>query len=70
MITTYYKDFYGCTASIKDSMKSALLTVRTPSGQIVYKKRYKTAHGARIALGKQSDCWQFVSQSGKIRITL
>lgn len=70
MITTYYKDFYGCTASIKSDGNSALLTIRTHSGEIIYKKRYTTSHGARIALGKQSDSWKFVSQFGKIRIKL
>ena len=70
MITAFYRDFYGCTASIKTGREKALLTVRDPYGSIVYKKQYSTAHGARIALGKQSDSWQFVKQTGKTRIKL
>ena len=70
MIATYYRDFYGSTASIKQSANSALLTVRTSYGKIIHYKRYKTFKGARIALGRLSDCWEFVSQSGSGRIKL
>lgn len=71
MITTYYRDFYGCTASIKQGIRtSALLTVRTSSGQLICCKKYKTYKGARIALGKLSDGWQFVNQTGTTRIKL
>jgi len=72
MIVTYYRDFYGYTVSIKQRAADALLTVRTLLGKIVHYKQYKTAHGARIAIGKLSDSWHFVSmkQSGKTRIVL
>ena len=69
-ITTYCRGIYGCTASIKTSRESALLTVRDPYGQIVHRKRQKTSHGARIAMGKMSDGWDFVKQEGKTRIKL
>ena len=55
-ITYYYRDFYGCTASIhlrRD--KSCLLTMRLPNGDLYCQKTYSTWRGARIALGKMSE---------------
>ena len=70
MIATYYRGIYGCSASIKIGRESALLTVRNPYGEMIHRKRYKTSHGARIAMGKMSDGWDFVKQEGKARIKL
>ena len=72
MIISYWRDFYGCTASIKHNDNGAKLTIRTPSGELIKQKTYKTHRGAMIAMGKSSDGWHFISQksSGKIRIKL
>lgn len=71
-VVSYWKDFYGCTASIRHNDNGAKLTIRTPSGQLIKQKTYKTRQGAMIALGKSSDGWHFIKQtsSGKIRIKL
>ena len=60
---TYYRDPYGCTASIrtKKADQTATLTVRNPYGKLVHKKQYKTERGAKVALGKLSDGWLIVS---------
>ena len=72
MITTteLYKDFYGCTASVKHNDNGALLTIRTPFGKIVKKQKYATRKGAMIAMGRSSDCWRYagMQHAGKIRI--
>lgn len=72
MITTisYWKDFYGCTASIKHNENGADLTIRTHSGELIQKKHYTTLRGAKIAMGKSSDCWHFVSQKSTGTIKL
>ena len=71
-VISYWKDFYGCTASIKNNDHGVKLTIRTPSGELIKQKTYKTVRGAMIALGKSSDGWSFVKQtsSGKIQIKL
>ena len=71
-VVSYWKDFYGCTASIKHNDNGADLTIRTPSGELIHKKHYATLKGAKIAMGKSSDEWHFIKQtsSGKIQITL
>lgn len=54
-----YKDFYGCTASItvyRDGR--AKLVIRTPGNKYVTRGEYKTERGARIAMGRASDCWR------------
>ena len=57
--TTYYRDFYGCTASIKVNKDgTAKLTVCIYGKK--YPKVYKTEKGAKIALSKWSNCWQKV----------
>lgn len=54
----YYRDFYGCTASILTNRDGrAHLTIRLPNGSLFLGKTYSTYRGARIALGKTSDCW-------------
>lgn len=72
MITTteFYKDFYGCSASVKHNRNGATLTVRTPFNKLIKQQKYKTRRGALIALGKLSDCWKFTGMktSGKIKL--
>lgn len=67
-VTEFYRDFYGCTASVKHGKEGALLTVRTPSGRLVKKQSYRTRKGAMIALGRVSDGWTFngMEATGKI----
>ena len=70
MITVkeFYKDFYGCTASVKHNNNGAKLTIRTPSGELIKEQSYNTRKGAMIALGRASDGWKYVGMetSGKI----
>lgn len=72
MITTteFYRDFYGCTASVKHNDNRAILTVRTSSGGLVKKQEYRTRHGAMIALGRLSDCWKYAGMQieGKLKL--
>lgn len=59
-IKEYYKDFYGCTASIYRRPDDPVVTVTIydDRGRIVVSCRpYRTYRGAKIALGKMSDCW-------------
>jgi len=69
-VTEYYKDFYGCTASVKHSRKGAKLTIRTPSGQLVKQQSYQTRKGAMIALGRASDGWNFTGMESTGKIVL
>lgn len=56
MMTEYYRDPYGCTASIsKTSVGKYQLRICIPSGSCFFSKVYSTWRGARIALGKHSD---------------
>lgn len=69
-VSEYYKDFYGCTASVVHNNNGAVLTIRTESGQLVKKQKYATRRGAMIAMGKCSDGWRFVSMTGKGKLSL
>lgn len=54
----YYRDFYGCTASIRTHYDgSADLVIRTGRGGLVLRRTYSTERGARIAMGQYSDSW-------------
>ena len=58
IIKTYYRDPYGCTASIREEFKpyhEYLLRVCDGYGNLIHKKTYSTERGARIALGRLSD---------------
>lgn len=72
MITTteFYRDFYGCTASIKHNDDGAILVIRTSYGTLVKEKTYRTRLGAFIAMCKASDCWRFTGMetSGKLKL--
>ena len=53
-----YKDFYGCTATIHRWCGSYYLRVFDGYGHLVHRKAHTTRHGARIAMGRWSDCWE------------
>lgn len=53
-----YKDFYGCTASIHFRSGSYVLRICNAYGHMIHRKTYDTMTGARIAMGKWSDCWK------------
>lgn len=54
----YYRDFYGCTASIRTRYNGNVeLVIRTGLGGLVLRREYDTERGARIAMGQYSDCW-------------
>ena len=52
----YFRDPYGCTASIKQTSTGKWqLRICIQSGSCFYSKVYATYRGARIALGKCSE---------------
>ena len=61
-MTRYYKDIYGCTASITEDWTTYHLRVSNAYGQRILSKRYTTFRGARIAMGKMSDCWREIKE--------
>ena len=69
-VSEYYKDFYGCTASVVHNSNGAVLTIRTPSGQLIKKQKYATRRGAMIGMGKCSDGWRFVSMDSKGKLSI
>lgn len=52
----YYKDFYGCTASIK-SNRDGTYSYRVCNvwGKLVCKGQTRTERGAKIAIGQATD---------------
>lgn len=53
-----YKDFYGCHAAIfKYNDGSVRLTIRDNKGRRLFDKEYTTYKGAKVAMGRKSDCW-------------
>lgn len=59
---TYYRDSYGCTASITEHRDgTATLRVSDPYGKRVFRATFKSLRGAKISLGKQSDGWVIVN---------
>ena len=56
---TYYRDAYGCTASITEHRDgTATLRVCDPYGKQVFRATFTSAKGAKISLGRQSDGWR------------
>jgi hypothetical protein len=52
---TYYKDFYGCTASITDKADgTARLIIRLPNGKKVKDSTHKN-HNAALAAWRRFD---------------
>lgn len=63
-MTKYFRDFYGCTAAItghKDG--TATLKISDPHGHRVFRATFTSERGARISMGKQSDCWTEVKKA-------
>lgn len=55
---TYYKDSYGCTASITEHKDgTATLRISDPYGRKIFRATFTSVRGARISMGRQSDCW-------------
>ena len=56
-----FRDFYGCRATIvRRRDKTYNLVIRMSTGKLLYKSNYQTYKGARIGMGKWSDCWEKV----------
>lgn len=56
-----YKDFYGCSAYIRTTKGGgARLTIYSGT-HLIFAKNYQTYRGAKIAMGKQSDCWRRIA---------
>ena len=56
-----FKDFYGCHATIiRNRNQTYRLFIRSGTGKLLYRKTYETYKGARIGMGKWSDCWEKV----------
>ena len=53
----YYRDFYGCSASIRSTRNGYYLRVCDGYGRLCHKGCYKTERGARIAMARTGDCW-------------
>lgn len=54
-----FRDFYGCSATIiRKRNQTYSLTIRMGTGERLFQKTYSTYKGARIAMGKWSDCWE------------
>ena len=52
----YYRDFYGSTASIAIRKDGTAKLTMCYAGKRE-SKIYKSERGAKIAMGKASDCW-------------
>ena len=56
MMKEYYRDPYGCTASITHCKDGTFrLRISNPYGERFIQKYYDTHHGAMIALGRYSE---------------
>ena len=59
----YYKDFYGCTASIRLNRDgSATLKVSNAHGKPIYGKCYGSERAAQVAMGRIGDNWKLVTE--------
>jgi len=59
----YFKDFYGCTASIRINRDgSVTLKVADAHGKPVYGKCYGSETSAKRAMGRLGDCWKEVTR--------
>lgn len=56
----YYKDSYGCRASITLGRNGYRLWITDNYGITLWKRIYKTYRGAKSAMGRQSDSWKEV----------
>jgi hypothetical protein len=53
----FYKDFYGCTASIEEH-RDGSATLRMVAGNTRTKKTFKTVRGAKQSMYRASDGWK------------
>ena len=62
MTTRYFKDFYGCTASISEGAGEFpyRLKVSAANGHRFCNRTYQTYKGARTAMGRMGDGWKEV----------
>lgn len=51
----FYKDPYGCTASIAPHHIGFRVKIKTDRGDLIHDKIYSTYRGAKVALGKVSE---------------
>lgn len=56
----YFKDVYGCTASIAKTRTGFRLRVSGSNGQLFRNDVFGTYRGARNAMGRMSDGWREV----------
>ena len=57
----YFKDAYGCTASIAETPKGYRLRCANPYGGVIRNDVFGTYRGARQAMGRMSDGWREVA---------
>lgn len=56
---TYYRDSYGCTASIQPRRDgTARLVIRDPIGRVVVRRPYVSDTGAKRAMNRFGDGWK------------
>ena len=56
---TYYRDSYGCTASITEHKDgTTTLCISDPHGKRIFRATFTSLRGAKISMGRQSDCWR------------
>lgn len=61
-----YKDFYGCTASIREKQDgSAKLIVRNGNGKKTHDQLHKNAKAAQACMRRLSDGWMLISPIGE-----
>lgn len=59
-MTRYFKDFYGTSAKITTHKDGTAVLKMSAGGKRFWNKTYATERGAKIAMGKMSDCWREV----------
>ena len=60
MKARYFRDFYGCTASISETRDGRYALCST-AGHCRTTAKYDTYRGARQAMGRMSDGWREVT---------
>lgn len=54
----YYKDFYGCSATIIQKPKGqTILTIKSAAGKLIRISTHKNFNAARSSLYRTSDSW-------------
>lgn len=57
----YYRDFYGCMASIEQT-EDGEYRLQISAGFSRYVGTYRTERGARIAMARRSDSWERIDE--------